>query len=224
MLGQWFSERYFCGQGNARFRLSPVSAKGRLATLAVVSVWVKRELDSVAPPISYQNLGWYALRYRRALCADQLQTFRAVVARTRTPQVRAAQHAVDMKSSEPTVAAVVRQQTGVAWSRARGLCTEGRVTVNGQRCVDPALRVAPGTVVAVDQRAPKLRTGPLAESAIVLRPTSSSSTSRSGCSASPTNQGIRTRSSTTRTLLRQMGGHGGDAAGVVHRPTRTRAA
>src|SRR5438876_4061106 len=75
---------------------------------------------------------------------------------------------VAVKSPEPTVAAVVRQQTGVAWSRARRLCTEGRVTVNGQRCLDPASRIAPGTVVVVDQRAPKLRTGPLAESAIVF--------------------------------------------------------
>jgi 23S rRNA pseudouridine1911/1915/1917 synthase len=48
------------------------------------------------------------------------------------------------------------------------LCTEGRVTVNGERCLDPASRVAPGTVVAVDPRGPKLRTGPLAESAIVF--------------------------------------------------------
>ena len=51
-----------------------------------------------------------------------------------------------MKSPEPTVAAVVRQQTGIAWSLARRLCTEGRVTVNGERCLDPASRVAPGTV------------------------------------------------------------------------------
>ena len=36
---------------------------------------------------------------------------------------------VAVKSPEPTVAAVVRQQTGVAWSRARRLCTEGRVTL-----------------------------------------------------------------------------------------------
>src|SRR6202790_2784604 len=73
-----------------------------------------------------------------------------------------------MKTPEPTVAAIVRQQTGVAWSRARRLCTDGRVTLNGQRCLDPASRVSPGTVVAVDQRAPRLRTGPLAESAIVF--------------------------------------------------------
>ena len=73
-----------------------------------------------------------------------------------------------LSSPEPTIAAVVREQTGVAWSRARRLCTEGRVTVDGERCLDPASRVAPGAVVVVDQHAPKLRTGPLAESAIVF--------------------------------------------------------
>lgn len=75
---------------------------------------------------------------------------------------------VRKRPSEPTVAAIVRGQTGVAWSRARELCAEGRVTVNGQRCLDPALRVSPGAVVLVDERAPKLRTGALPESAIVF--------------------------------------------------------
>ncbi|HEY6241777.1 MAG TPA: RluA family pseudouridine synthase [Burkholderiales bacterium] len=73
-----------------------------------------------------------------------------------------------MRPPEPTVASIVRDQTGVAWSRARDLCTEGRVTVNGQRCLDPALRVSPGAVVVVDERAPKLRSGTLPESAIVF--------------------------------------------------------
>ncbi len=71
-----------------------------------------------------------------------------------------------MRPTDPTVAAIVREQTGVAWSRARDLCTEGRVTVDGERCIDPALRVSPGAVVIVDQRAPKLRSGALPESAI----------------------------------------------------------
>ena len=62
----------------------------------------------------------------------------------------------------------MRKQTGVAWSRARDLCAEGRVTLNGERCLDPALRVSPGAVVLVDERAPKLRTGTLPESAIVF--------------------------------------------------------
>ncbi|HMH19540.1 MAG TPA: RluA family pseudouridine synthase [Burkholderiales bacterium] len=73
-----------------------------------------------------------------------------------------------MRPAEPTVAAIVRNQTGVAWSRARELCTQGRVTVNGQRCLDPALRVFPGAVVVVDERAPKLLSGALPESAIAF--------------------------------------------------------
>src|SRR5881296_2428840 len=73
-----------------------------------------------------------------------------------------------MRPTEPTVAAIVRDQTGAAWSRARDLCTEGRVTVNGERCLDPALRVPPGAVVLVDEQAPKLRTGALPEIAIAF--------------------------------------------------------
>jgi 23S rRNA pseudouridine1911/1915/1917 synthase len=73
-----------------------------------------------------------------------------------------------MESPQPTVAAVVREQTGATWSRARKHCTEGRVSVNGERCLDPASRVPPDAVVVVDESAPKLRTGPLAESAIVF--------------------------------------------------------
>ncbi len=76
-------------------------------------------------------------------------------------------HEAERNVPEPTLAAVVREQTGLAWSRARALCTDGRVSVDGQRCVDPASRVAPGAVVVVDEQAPRVRTGPLAESAIV---------------------------------------------------------
>lgn len=71
-------------------------------------------------------------------------------------------------ASQPTVAAVVREQLGVAWSKAKQLCTEGRVTVDGVRCTDPAARVESGAVVAVDPHGPKLRAGgPLPEAAIV---------------------------------------------------------
>jgi 23S rRNA pseudouridine1911/1915/1917 synthase len=69
---------------------------------------------------------------------------------------------------EPTVAAIVREQAGVAWSRARALCTEGRVTVDGERCLDPAARVEPGAVVVVDPHGPKLQTGALTRAAIVF--------------------------------------------------------
>src|SRR2546423_2061665 len=108
---------------------------------------------------------------RYAIAVDCPRTNRRLPRDRRENQfaaVRTCPIRVALKSPEPTVAAVVRQQTGVAWSRARRLCTEGRVTLNGQRCLDPASRVTPGTVVAVDQHAPKLRAGPLAESAIVF--------------------------------------------------------
>jgi len=124
------------------------------------------------------------------------------------------------KSPEPTVAAVVRQQTGVAWSRARRLCSEGRVTLDGQRCLDPALRVAAGGVVAVDQRAPKLRTGPLTENAIVFydrdfvvvdKPAGMLS-----IADAPGNR--ETIVDYIRTLLRRLDGRGVDAKlGVAHR-------
>jgi 23S rRNA pseudouridine1911/1915/1917 synthase len=125
-----------------------------------------------------------------------------------------------VKSPEPTVAAVVRQQTGAAWSLARRLCAEGRVTVNGERCLDPASRVAPGAVVAVDQEAPKLRTGPLAESAIVFCDRDVVVVDKpAGMLSVADEPGNRqTLVDYARTLLRRTGGHGGDVAlGVVHR-------
>jgi 23S rRNA pseudouridine1911/1915/1917 synthase len=131
-----------------------------------------------------------------------------------------AQDALDVEAPDPTIAAIVRQQTGVAWSRARRLCAEGRVTLDGKRCLDPATRVAPGSAVAVDERAPKLRPGPLAESAIVYcdrdlvvvdKPAGMLSVADE-----PGNKS--TLADCTRTLLRQTGRHGVDVAlGVVHR-------
>ena len=94
------------------------------------------------------------------------------------------------------------------------------MTVDGERCLDPASRVAPGTAVAVDERAPRLRTGPLAESAIVFcdrdlvvvdKPVGMLSVADE-----PGNKA--TLVDYTRTLLRRMGGHGVDVKlGVVHR-------
>src|ERR1700737_2787967 len=40
---------------------------GRLATFAMVSAGVKRQLDSVVPAVSCQDLRWYALRYRHEI-------------------------------------------------------------------------------------------------------------------------------------------------------------
>jgi 23S rRNA pseudouridine1911/1915/1917 synthase len=94
------------------------------------------------------------------------------------------------------------------------------VTLDGKRCLDPATRVAAGTKVAVDERAPKLRPGPLAESAIVYcdrdlvvvdKPAGVLSVADA-----PGNKA--TLAEGTRTLLRQTGRHGVDVAlGVVHR-------
>src|SRR5437868_4831308 len=68
----------------------------------------------------------------------------------------------------PTVAAVVRERTGLSWSRAKKLCADGRVTVDGERCLDPAARVRPGAEVVVNERGPRAETGPLPKSAIVF--------------------------------------------------------
>jgi 23S rRNA pseudouridine1911/1915/1917 synthase len=68
---------------------------------------------------------------------------------------------------DPTLAAIVRERTGLSWSRAKQLCVDGRVTVDGERCLDPAARVAPGAQVAVDAHGPKLDRGALPRDAIV---------------------------------------------------------
>ena len=73
-----------------------------------------------------------------------------------------------MKPPAPTLAAVVRERTGVSWSRARSLCAQGRVTVDGTRCLDPAARVAPDAVVVVSEHGPRLDKSPLARDAIVF--------------------------------------------------------
>jgi 23S rRNA pseudouridine1911/1915/1917 synthase len=72
-----------------------------------------------------------------------------------------------VESSFPTVAAVVRERTGLSWSRARKLCAEGRVTVDGARCLDPARRIDEGSIVAIDEHGPKMDRGPLAREALV---------------------------------------------------------
>jgi len=68
---------------------------------------------------------------------------------------------------QPTVAAVVREQAATTWSRAKKLCEQGRVLVNGERCLDPATRISADAVVVVNEHGAKLEKGPLAKSAIV---------------------------------------------------------
>jgi 23S rRNA pseudouridine1911/1915/1917 synthase len=114
----------------------------------------------------------------------------------------------------------VREQAGVAWSRARDLCAQGCVTLNGQRCLDPALRVSPGAVVVVDERAPKLRTGGLPESAIAFFDRDVVVVDKPAEMLSiPYEPGDKdTLVDCTRTLLRRMGGRGvRPELGVVHR-------
>jgi 23S rRNA pseudouridine1911/1915/1917 synthase len=66
------------------------------------------------------------------------------------------------------VAALVREHAGVAWSRARKLCEDGRVLVDGERCLDPAMRISPDAVIVVEENAPKRDIGPLSKDAIVF--------------------------------------------------------
>jgi 23S rRNA pseudouridine1911/1915/1917 synthase len=125
-----------------------------------------------------------------------------------------------MESPHPTLAAVVREKTGVAWSRARKLCTDGRVAVDGERCLDPAARVPPDAVVVVDEHAPKHRTGPLAESAIVFVDRDVVVVDKpAGMLSVPDEEGNTDALDLhTRTMLRRMGGRGEDTKlGVVHR-------
>src|SRR6266581_3244212 len=125
-----------------------------------------------------------------------------------------------MRPTEPTVAAIVREQTGAAWSRARDLCAEGRVTVNGERCLDSALRVPPGAVVVVDQRAQKLRPGALPESAIAYFDRDVVVVDKpAGILSIAYEAGDKdTLVDRTRALLRRMHGRGFDRGlGVVHR-------
>lgn len=123
----------------------------------------------------------------------------------------------------PTVAAIVREQAGVAWSRARALCTDGRVTVDGVTWLDPAARVAPGRIVAVALHAQKRPAGPLNEDAIVFADRDVVVLDKpAGMLSVADEPGNRnTLADHLRTLLRQRGGVRIDAPlGVVHRLDR----
>ena len=117
-----------------------------------------------------------------------------------------------------TIAAIVREQAGVAWSRAKQLCIDGRVTVDGERCTDPAARVSPDAVVVVNETAPKQRAGARPAEALVFfdrdvvvvdKPAGTLSVADE-----PGNKD--TLGSHVRTLLRRKGG-GDTPLAVVHR-------
>ena len=124
----------------------------------------------------------------------------------------------------PTLAALVREKAGVSWSRARGLCTEGRVTVDGRPCLDPATRISPDSSVAIDERAPKRDRGALQREAIVHADRDVVVVDKpAGMLTVADEEGNRdTLVEHTRTLLRRTGGHGGgdSGLGVVHRLDR----
>jgi 23S rRNA pseudouridine1911/1915/1917 synthase len=125
-----------------------------------------------------------------------------------------------MKPVPPTVAAVVREKTGAAWSRARKLCTDGRVSVNGERCLDPASRVPADAVVVVDEHAPRHRPGPLPENAIVYFDRDVVVVDKpAGMLSVEDEEGNKdTLVLHTRTLLRRVGGRAEDSPlAVVHR-------
>jgi Pseudouridylate synthases, 23S RNA-specific len=55
----------------------------------------------------------------------------------------------------PTVAAIVRERMGISWSRARSLCEQGRVFVEGEACRDPARRVDANAAIEIREQAAK---------------------------------------------------------------------
>jgi 23S rRNA-/tRNA-specific pseudouridylate synthase len=61
-----------------------------------------------------------------------------------------------MKAS-PTIAALVRERTGCSWSRAKKLCEDGRVTVGGEKMLDPAARVAADAEIAISEEGTRRR-------------------------------------------------------------------
>ena len=123
----------------------------------------------------------------------------------------------------PTLAALVREQTGATWSRARQLCAEGRVTVDGERITDPAERIPPGARVVVDERGPKIERGPLAKEAIVFADRDLVVVDKpAGMLTVADEAGNKdTLADHARVLLRRMEKRGGDSGlGVVHRIDR----
>lgn len=126
------------------------------------------------------------------------------------------------ESPYPTLAAVVREQTGVAWTRARKLCADGRVTVNGERVLDPAYRVTRDMVVVIGEHGQRRRGGPLPEEAIVYFDRDVVVVDKAAGLLSvadePGNKDTMVHHA--RTMLRRMGGGDDVALGVVHRLDR----
>ncbi len=75
--------------------------------------------------------------------------------------------AMNARPTQPTLAAVVREQLGVSWNAARDLCRTGRAKVRGEIEKDPAVRVDPAEVT-VDPTAPRQTRGRLADERILF--------------------------------------------------------
>jgi 23S rRNA pseudouridine1911/1915/1917 synthase len=123
---------------------------------------------------------------------------------------------------DPTLAAIVRERTGASWARARDLCIQGRVTVDGERCVDPAARIAATAAVIVNEGGPKLERGPLAKDAIVYSDRDLVVVDKPpGMLTVADEAGNRdTLAEHTRLLLRRSGRGADTGLGVVHRIDR----
>lgn len=125
-----------------------------------------------------------------------------------------------MSSPIPTVAAVVRERTGVSWSRAKKLCSDGRVTVDGARCLDPATRIPLDAAVTIDAAGPRIERGPLPRSAIVHADRDVVVVDKPAGMLSVADEpgNKETLAEYARVVLRRTEGRAGDAGlGVVHR-------
>jgi 23S rRNA pseudouridine1911/1915/1917 synthase len=75
---------------------------------------------------------------------------------------------VKVERAGQELARVVREAIeGLSWNKARDLCRSGRVRVNGQVMLDPALRLRAGDDVAFAPTAPRLRKGALPADSII---------------------------------------------------------
>ena len=126
-----------------------------------------------------------------------------------------------MKLLNPTLAALVRERTGAPWSRARKLCEEGRVRVDGEPVLDPATRVSPEAALAIDEQGPRRRAGPFSGDAIVFHDRDVVVVDKpAGLLSVADEEGQRdTAMDHARTALRRLGADD-QPLGVVHRLDR----
>ena len=68
---------------------------------------------------------------------------------------------LDATDAGVTLAAALRRRlAGESWSDVRALCTTGKVTLDGERTLDPAVRVSAGQRIEIHPNAPKPHTVP----------------------------------------------------------------